>query len=179
MLTAQETPSRVRAAVINDVGPELAPEGIARIAGYVAMRPEGDDGTVADLNAAAAAIRAINEVAFPGKDDEFWNVFARRTFRPQPDGTWRLDYDRNIGKALLEVGPAPDMWPAFTSLATIPTLVLRGGVSDLLSPQIIEKMEAVRPGFAYCEVGNVGHAPTLTEPDAWKAIAEFIGGLDA
>src|SRR5690606_12890213 len=42
MLTTEKAPERVAGAVINDVGPELAPEGIARIAGYVGARPPGD-----------------------------------------------------------------------------------------------------------------------------------------
>ncbi|MCA8888517.1 MAG: alpha/beta hydrolase, partial [Parvularculaceae bacterium] len=137
MLIAQEAPALVRAAVINDVGPELAPEGIARIAGYVGARPKGDDGTAPDLAAAAEIIRGINEVAFPGKDRAFWEKFARRTFRQTEDGRWRLDYDPKIAQALAEVGAAPDLWPAFASLRDIPTLVLRGAISDLLSTEII------------------------------------------
>ncbi len=178
MLIGQEAPALVRAAIINDVGPELAPEGIARIAGYVGARPKGDDGTAADLTAAAAIIRDINEVAFPGKDAAFWETFARRTFRQTEDGRWRLDYDPKIAQALAEVGPAPDLWPAFSSLKGIPTLVLRGAISDLLSTEIIEKMRAANAGFTYCEVANVGHAPTLTEADAFAAITNFLSDID-
>ncbi|MEZ5894799.1 MAG: alpha/beta hydrolase [Parvularculaceae bacterium] len=178
MLIAEKTPALVRAAVINDVGPELAPEGIARIAGYVGSRPKGDDGTAPNLAAAADIIRGINEVAFPGKDHAFWETFARRTFRQTEDGGWRLDYDPKIAQALAEVGPAPDLWPAFACLKDIPTLVLRGGISDLLSTEIIEKMRGVTPGFAYCEVANVGHAPTLSEADAFAAISDFLSDIE-
>lgn len=177
MLTATAAPERVAAAVINDVGPELAPEGIARIAGYVGARAESSH-DCANLGEAVRRIRDINEVAFPGKNDAFWETFARRTFAEQPDGTWRLAYDPNIGRALLEAGPAPEMWTPFKALAPIPTLILRGAISDLLTPPIIEKMREARPGFDYCEVANVGHAPTLTEEDAWAAIRTFIEAVD-
>lgn len=174
MLLNEAAPERVIAAAINDVGPDLAPEGIARIAGY-AGKTKTD---VATLEEAAAEIRAVNGVAFPGADDEFWRAFARRTFRKNPDGSWTLAYDPNIGKALTEVGPAPDLWAPFESLKAKPTLIVRGGISDLLSPEIIAKMRGVHPDFDYAEVPNIGHAPMLTEPAAWGAIEAFLGKIN-
>jgi pimeloyl-ACP methyl ester carboxylesterase len=178
MLTALTAPAFVAAAVINDVGPELAPEGMARIAGYVGARAAGADEPAADLAAAAARICAINEPAFPDRDDEFWRLFARRTFRQEADGRWRLDYDQLIGKALLEAGPAPDLWGPFEAMRGIPTLLVRGALSDLLTPSIIDRMRGVNPHFAYCEVPGVGHAPTLTEPAAIAAIARLLQSVD-
>lgn len=178
MLVAGAAPQRIAAAVINDIGPELAPEGIARITGYVGGRAEDDKGLVADFDAAVAKIRAINEPAFPGRDDEFWRTFARRTFEPQPGGKWKLAYDPMIGRALIEAGPAPDLWPAFRDLAAVPTLVVHGEISDLLTTPIIEKMRAARPGFDVCTVANVGHAPTLEEPEAKAAIGAFLSSID-
>lgn len=178
MLTAAAAPHRIAAAIVNDVGPELAPEGIARIAGYVGARAADATGVAPDLDAAIATIRAINEVAFPGRDRSFWETFARRTFDPHPDGTWTLAYDPMIGRAMLEAGPAPDLWPAFESLAPIRTLIVRGALSDLLTAPIVAKMRAVNPGFEYCEVANVGHAPTLAEPDAFAAIERFLSKVD-
>lgn len=174
MLTNEAAPERVAAAIINDVGPELAVEGITRIAGYAGKTKT----QVASLNEAAAEIRAVNGIAFPGAGEDFWLMFARRTFRENADGSWTLAYDPNIGKALTEVGPAPDLWAPFESLKNKPTLIIRGGISDLLSPEIIEKMRAVHPNFDYAEIPNVGHAPMLTEPAAWDAIKKFLHNLD-
>jgi pimeloyl-ACP methyl ester carboxylesterase len=174
MLTNEAAPDRVAAAIINDVGPELDPKGLARIAGYAGVGPSD----AADLNEAAAQIRAINEAAFPGKDEAFWRTFAKRTFRETPEGRWILDYDPAIGKALREVGPSPDLWPAFESFKLKPTLVVRGAISDLLTAPIIDKMRAVHSDFELCEVPNVGHAPTLSEPEAQKVVASFVAKLD-
>lgn len=174
MLTAAKAPDRIAAAVINDVGPELASEGIARIASYVGARSQDAGDGRTDLAGAIAQIRAINEVAFPGKDAAFWEKFARRTFEELPDGSWKLAYDPNIGRALLEAGPAPDLWDAFRTLQNTPTMIVRGAISDLLTAPIIEKMRAARTGFDYCEVANIGHAPTLTEEGALPAIRKFI-----
>lgn len=172
MLTHLEAPSRVAAAIINDVGPDLAPEGIARIAGYV-----GDAFAPAStIEEAASRVRAINAVAFPEADEVDWIKFALRTFRRDGDH-WIVDYDPGIAKALAEVGPAPDLWPAWESLRDKPTLVIRGAISDLLSPAIVDKMRSAHPEFAYAEAPNIGHAPMLTDAASWPAIRDFLRDL--
>ncbi len=182
MLTAEKAVERIKAAIINDVGPELAPEGIMRIIDYMNARTEVP-GASADAQArvsfdqAIAAIRGINDVAFPGQDAAFWEVFARRTYREEEPGQWALDFDPQISVALTQAPPTPDLWPGFKALAACPTLVIRGAISDLLSPTIVEQMREARPGFEYCEVANVGHAPTLAEPEAVAAIAAFLDAL--
>jgi len=170
MLTNEAAPARVAAAVINDVGPELAPEGLARIGGYVG----GDLPEAASLDEAAAQIRAINEIAFPGRDQDFWRLFASRTFRRSADGRLVLDYDRLIGRALFEAEPLGDLWPVFAKLAGKPTLIVRGAISDLLTPPIVDKMRLAVPGIRIAEVPNVGHAPTLSEAEAARAITDLV-----
>ncbi len=176
MVSHASAPERVKAAVLNDIGPELAPEGIARIAGYVGAGAGA--GPAASLEEAAARIRAINGVAFPDASDADWLVFARRTFRKTETGQWVLDYDPNIARALMELAPAPDLWPAFESLKSTPTLVLRGALSDLLSPEIVEKMRAAHASFDYAEVPRIGHAPMMTEPAAWAVLENFLMDID-
>ena len=58
-----------------------------------------------------------------------------------------------------------------------PTLVVRGGTSDLLSPAIVDRMKKAAPAMAYAEVPGVGHAPMLDEPEARAAIFEFLAGV--
>lgn len=174
MLTAAVAPDRVAGAVVNDVGIRLAPEGVARILSY-AGGPRPDAAT---LEEAAAQIRAVNEVAFPGRDAAFWTAFARKTYRPTTEGRWRLDYDPRIGEALAKTPPAPDLAPAFASLAAVPTLVLRGALSDLLTPPIVREMRALHPDFYYAEIPDVGHAPTLDEPESVRAILGLLQSVD-
>lgn len=170
MLVNEIAPDRVAAAVINDVGPELATEGLVRIGSYVGKT----GGPARDLDEAAARIRDVNGIAFPDETGEqYWRDFARRTFRETPDG-WVLDYDPAIGQALAEAGPAPDLWPAWSSLSQTPTLLVHGALSDLLTDPIIEKMRAAHPNFDYVRVPRVGHAPMLTEPAASAAIGRFL-----
>ena len=62
----------------------------------------------------------------------------------------------------------------FAGLAPRPTLVLRGALSDILVPEGIDVMRNLNPRLLIVEVPNVGHAPTLDEPTARRALQEFL-----
>jgi pimeloyl-ACP methyl ester carboxylesterase len=174
LLIAAMRPSAVAGAVLNDVGPELAPEGLARIGGYV-----GGGGPIPDWDAAAAYARQLNEVAFPAYGPADWMAFARRIFTDK-SGRPVLDYDPGISAAFKKPGPGeeppppPDLWPLFSELSKTPLATIRGATSDILSPAIAEHMRLGAPNMAYTEVEGVGHAPMLDEPQALAAIDALL-----
>lgn len=165
----------IAGAIINDVGPEVAKEGLARIAAYSGQPVETP--TWAE---AAAYARRINAVAFPHYDDAQWDAFARRMFRDGPDGPV-LDYDPDIAVPIRAAGAkalVPNLWPMFGRLAKgRPVLLVRGETSDLLSPEIAARMRKRAKHMAYVEVPGVGHAPMLDEPAAKGAIFPFLAEL--
>jgi len=165
----------IAGAVLNDVGPQVSPVGLARIAGYVGRQAAPVD-TWAEAEAYA---RALNETAFPGRDDAFWAAFARRVFREDAAGRPVLDYDPQISAPIRAAGPralTPNLWPFFGRLARhAPVLLVRGQTSDLLDPDIAGRMRRKAPKMAYVEVPGVGHAPMLDEPEAKAAILDFLG----
>lgn len=179
MLINAAAPRRVAGAALNDIGPDLAPEGLARIAGYVGARADGAARKPphATLDAAAAEIRSINEAAFPDRDTAFWLRFAARTYRQTRAG-WMLDYDPGVAHAFTDAPAPPELWGPFESLKQTPTLVVRGQLSDLLSKDIVSRMRDAHPNFDYCEVAQTGHAPTLTEPEAVNALRTFLSAID-
>ena len=71
-------------------------------------------------------------------------------------------------------GATPDMWPAFAVLGSIPTLVIRGALSDILSAETVSEMERRFPNLTVATIADRGHAPDLTEPDALTAIHAFL-----
>lgn len=166
-------PKAIAAAILNDVGPELAPEGLARIAAYT-----GQPVVIETWADAAAYAKRINETALPHYTDADWAAFARRTFREGTEGAPVLDYDPDISAPIKAAGAKaliPNLWPYFRALARKkPTLLLRGATSDLLSPAIVAKMRKAAPSMAYAEVSAVGHAPMLDEAEARAAIFEFL-----
>jgi pimeloyl-ACP methyl ester carboxylesterase len=175
-LTAMR-PRAVVAAVLNDIGPEVAPEGLARIAAY-----SGQPVEIWSWADAAAYARRINAVAFPHYGDADWAAFARRIFRELPDGRIALDYDPDIAVPIQAAGAkalVPDLWPMFRRMARKrPTLLVRGGTSDLLGADIAARMRKAASNMVYVEVPGVGHAPMLDEPEARAAIFEFLAEVD-
>lgn len=166
----------IAAAILNDIGPEVDPAGLARIASYA-----GQPVDTPTWAAAAAYVKTHNAVAFPEYADADWDAFARRVFREGPDGPI-LDYDPDISvpiRAMGAKGLVPNLWPFFTRLARgRPTLLIRGGTSDLLSAGIAAKMRKKAPKMAYAEITGIGHAPMLDEPEARAAIFEFLREVD-
>ncbi len=166
-------PRLLAGAVLNDIGPELAPEGLARIAAYA-----GNQSDPADWEAAIAQIKGLNLSQFPNLPDETWARFARAVFVEKPGGGLRPNYDAKIGEAVRTAGPGGDLWAVFGGLAAIPTVVLRGALSDLLAPSTVEKMKAAKPDLVTVEVPDRGHAPLLDEPAAVAAIESLIARVE-
>lgn len=168
-------PRAVAAAILNDIGPEVAPEGVARIMSYVGEKPE-----VRDWNEAADYVKRTNGVAFPDYDEADWSRFARNVFR-QNSGVPELDYDSRILVPLLAKNPGGHSriaWFLFRRLVRKrPTLLVRGANSDIISADIAAKMERKAPGLSRVDVAGVGHAPMLTEAEATRAINEFLISL--
>lgn len=178
MVLATLAPNRVAASILNDVGPKLSGEGLARIAGYI-----GHVQPVADWNAAAETIRANAGAAYPERLDDaaFWLAFACRTHHQLDDGRVELDYDPHIALAFADFdpdAPPPDLTPLFQGLATKPMLSVRGGISDLFPADVVEAMRALKPDLVTVEVENVGHAPMLDEPEAWDAVLDFLARVE-
>jgi pimeloyl-ACP methyl ester carboxylesterase len=69
---------------------------------------------------------------------------------------------------------APDLWPVAEALPG-PTLVVRGGISDVLAADTAHEMTRRMKSCRAVEVAGVGHAPLLTEPEALAAIKSFLG----
>lgn len=174
MSIAVMAPQRIAAAILNDVGPELGQAGLDRIQGYV-----GKGERFASWHEAATSIASQQGPAFPQYTDDDWLAAARRNCREQ-EGAIVFDYDAAIANAFSSA-PAPkvDLWPLFVALAQKPLLVLRGGLSELLGAETFAKMRAVAPNASFAVVPNVGHAPMLDEPDAVRAIDEFLQGWSA
>lgn len=170
MVLAAFAPERLAGVFLNDIGPELAPEGLARIMTYLGQPPQ-----VGSYEEAAAALKAGMGAEFPGVSDERWLACARRWFDEGPDGLV-LNYDPRLREAVeaASAQPAPDMWPLFDALAPVPVAVVRGANSDLLTRETVERMQARRPDLILAEVPDRGHVPFLDEPEALAALAELI-----
>lgn len=161
-------PRAIAAAILNDVGPAVDPAGIARIQSYVGKTP-----AVRNWQDAADYVRITNEAALPGVRD--WDRLARRLFREGLEGP-ELDYDPAIAAAAGKAKSSSLIaWFAFRRLARrVPTLLIRGGSSDIISSGIAQRMQRRAPSMRTLVVPGVGHAPLLDEPEALAAIEAFL-----
>lgn len=174
MLMAAMRAGALAGVVLNDIGPELAASGAARIHNYVGRLPP-----VATWEGAVAQMRKVHEAALPGLTAEEWLAYARASFDEDKQGVPRLQADPRIGDALrlLPANAAFAMWMAFAALKSVPLLLVRGAHSDVLSPTVVSSMRRENPRMRYTEVPNRGHAPLLNEPESIAAIDAFLAQL--
>ena len=174
MLLAAMRPQVLAGVVLNDVGPELASAGAARIRDYVGRLPP-----VRTWKEATAQMRSTHERALPGLSADEWLAFTRASYSEDAQGVPRMQLDPRVGDAvrMLPTNAAFAMWMAFAALRSIPTLLLRGAHSDVLSPATVAQMRREKPDLRYVEVPNRGHAPLLNEPESVAAIDDFLAQL--
>lgn len=172
MLMAATRPDRLAGAILNDVGPLIEEAGLARIRGYV-----GSGSTHATWVHAARALSENNADVYPDYTLEDWLGMAKRLYRLNSSGRVVLDYDMRIAEPLRVPGgeAGVDLWPSMAGFRNVPTLILRGERSDLLSAATADRMvREIGATATLTTVARVGHAPTLAEPQAVSAVDALL-----
>jgi pimeloyl-ACP methyl ester carboxylesterase len=175
MLMAAAQPGRMAAVVMNDIGPVVETEGLARISGYV-----GQGRSYPTWVHAARGLADAHGAAFPDFDLDQWLDLAKRTMVVTQNGRISFDYDMAIAEPFAKPGNAApaNLWLAFEALRGVPMLLVRGELSDLLSPDTLKQMAARNPAMQTVVVPRVGHAPTLDEPEVRAAIHALLDGVE-
>ena len=176
MLLAAMLPGRLAGAVLNDVGPVVEPDGLARIRTYVGQNINHPTW----VHAARASERTHGD-AYPHWALEDWLRFAKRTHRLTPEGRIVADYDPNIAQPFKVPGgeTGGDLWPAFAAMQAVPTLIVRGERSDILAEATAARMLTELAQGRIITVPDTGHAPTLDEPAVREAIMAHLAGVAA
>jgi pimeloyl-ACP methyl ester carboxylesterase len=176
MLLAASGKERIAGALLNDIGPVMETRGLEHIRGYVGKSQNWPTW----LHAARFLAEAQGD-RYPGWKLDQWLIYAKRLAKLTSAGRIVFDYDMRIAEPFkLPAGEAGfDLWPAFRALAGIPSLVVHGEISDLLSAETVARMKAEVPTMESVTVPNVGHAPTLDEPEAQAAIDALLKRVSA
>ena len=171
MLLAATGHAKLAGAVLNDVGPVIEAAGLDRIKGYV-----GKTSSWPTWIHAARALGETNGVVYPKYKLEDWLAMAKRLYWLTRGGRIVPDYDKNIAEPFRlpggEVGV--DLWPALDAMRDVPTLIVRGALSDVLSDATAVAMKGRLRAADYVTVAGAGHAPTLDEPEAVAAINALL-----
>ena len=171
MLLAATGKERIAGALLNDIGPVVEARGLDHIRSYVGRSQNWPTW----LHAAKFLAEAQAD-RYPAWTLDQWLVFAKRVCRLTPAGRIVFDYDMRIAEPFKLPGGDTgfDLWPAFRALIGIPSLVVHGEISDLLSAETVAKMVEENPDMESVTIPNVGHAPTLDEPEAQTAIDALL-----
>ncbi|HMN72790.1 MAG TPA: alpha/beta hydrolase [Rhodoblastus sp.] len=174
MTFAATRPTLLKAVVLNDIGAVVEPLGLMRIKSYVGKMP-------APRNWAEAVdiVKSTMSAHFTGLSEQDWEGYARRTFA-EKDGKFVGRSDPQIANTLADVGPDMqriELWPQFEAMAQVPTLVVRGENSDLLSAETLEKMKRRSPRCESWITPGQGHAPLLTDVATIERIRTFVDAV--
>lgn len=170
MLMAAQPGTPIRRLVLNDVGPFLPKEALARIASYA-----GNDPRFADRGALDAYLHEIYAPFGPFTPDQ-WRALVDSTMRETAEGDIALAYDPDIVAPLRAMPDEDvDLWPVW-DVVDCPTLLIRGEHSDVLPRESAEQMTVRGPRAELHEFAGIGHAPSLMSDDQVALIADWLAG---
>jgi pimeloyl-ACP methyl ester carboxylesterase len=168
MIVTSRRPELVERLVIVDRGPESDPRGRERMARALSQArnvfPNRDE--------ALAYIRLAN----PKRPEELVQRSLNYAFREQPDGSYQLKFDQKLRDRFgAHRGPRADLWKCLEAIRC-PVLLVRGGDSDILAPEIADKMIAMLPDAQMVVVPGAGHTVMMDNPTGFnEAVGSWLG----
>jgi pimeloyl-ACP methyl ester carboxylesterase len=143
-------PERLNHLVIIDAGPEMRRPGSSRIRDFVNEVQQ------------AVTIEGIIEKALkfnPRRDPKILRRSLMHNLRQQPDGSWRWKYDTRRFQRLDQEAHRAERARIADGLARIacPTLVVRGGESDVFHEEDRERLVARLPNGRGVTIPRAGH----------------------
>ena len=172
-----EQPDAASALVLVDVAAKLEMDGVERIKEFMLSKVDGFD----SLDEVADAIAAYN----PHRPRPTDLSGLERVLRKRDDGRWVWHWDPVFMGADKEIGRRgrdPTDRTLIESSArsiTIPTLLVRGRQSDLLSEEGATHLLGLIPHARYVDVAGAGHMVAGDRNDAFAdAVVDFLADLD-
>jgi non-heme chloroperoxidase len=168
-----EHPGLARGLVLVDVVVQVERKGVDRIRDFMSARPDG----FASLEEAADAIAAYNPLRPRPRNLDG----LRKNLRLGDDGRWRWHWDPSF----MRIGDEPqrEIDPlrlgAAAAGVTIPTLLVRGAHSDVVSDAGVADMLQRIPTARVADVAAAGHMVAGDDNDVFATALEgFLADLD-
>lgn len=163
LLTGESTRDLVKGLVLVDVVPRLEPEGVSRILDFMQANIDGFDSIEEVVETVAAYL-------------------PHRPQPPNPEGLRKNLREGENGKlywhwdpAFMKLDRRPNMAKEQGRLqqaarkVQVPTLVVRGSLSDIVSPEGADELLELMPLARVVEVGGAGHMVAGDKNDAFNA----------
>ena len=158
---------RISHLVLNDVGTTLNQSAIDRIKSYVGNPAQFE--TVTEFEAYMRKIYT----PYSAQTDAQWRRMTETSVRRLPDGKITPHYDPAIVRQFFVYPDDYVLGGAYDTLR-MPTLVLRGENSDLLSAETAQAMTERGPRARLEVVKGCGHAPCMNVPEQIRVVREFL-----
>ena len=172
LLTEGEAPTGLyRALILVDITPRWESQGVERILDFMGAHPEG----FATLDAAADAIANYLPHRRRRKTPEELSSLLVR----HDDGRWRWHWDPRL---LDEVARDGERYQARLMAAArrvrVPTLLVSGGLSDLVSAATVDEFLMLVPHAQHVRIADATHMVAGDRNDAFTgAILDFLNAL--
>jgi pimeloyl-ACP methyl ester carboxylesterase len=169
MVLAAMAKDRLLGLCLNDIGPVIERDGLAKIKDYVGRNP------VSKTHAALAASMPRTMAGFANVPESRWMAEAMKHYRATETGL-QITYDPTLRDSFLAAfdGPPVDMWPLWQATTGLPVALIRGANSDLLSPETVAQMQRIRPDLIFANVPDRAHIPFLDEPESLAVLHQFL-----
>lgn len=169
---AANNPDRVRALVIVDAGPQNMQQGTQNIRNFVQQDDELDS-----VDAFVERVLKYNPRRSPGQI----RGSIMHNLKQLPNGKWTWKYDKRLRSPGRRMGSDPEtekrLWGYLEALQC-PTLLVRGGASDIIAMDTAEKMRKVIPNSQMATIEGAGHLVMGDSPAGFqRAVTEFLAGL--
>lgn len=166
---AGEIPDLAAALVLVDVAPRLEEKGVEHVRQFMAARPDG----FASLEEVAQVIAAYNPSRQPTDDLQG----LKKNLRQGHNGRWYWHWDPAFiagDQREIVAGISERMRSAAQKIA-IPTLLVRGQTSDVVSLQGVDELKQLIPHLEFVDVAQAGHMVAGDRNDVFNAaIIEFL-----
>lgn len=160
--------------VLVDIAPHIEVKGAERILGFMAEKMLEGFATLDDV---ADAVHAYN----PHRPRPTDLSGLRKNVRQRGDGRWYWHWDpafilnRPFEGESRQLRSRPDTLDDAARSLTVPTLLVRGRQSDLLSEQGAREFLEIVPHAKYADVGGAGHMVAGDRNDAFNdAVVGFL-----
>lgn len=161
----------VERLIVVDAAPSMNPAGSKRVLERIATSPE----SYASLEAAVTAFQPL----FPKFSPERLGRRLTQYLAPHPGGGFAIKRDpifrERSQKALAgHAAPQEEIWPLLGKI-TCPILLLRGEKSDMLTPDLVERMVQENGRIRFVEIPDAAHNIPAEQPLAMaRAVRRFL-----
>ena len=155
------------ALVLVDIAPRIETEGVGKIQAFMNLKPEGFD----SLQEVADAIASYQPHRKPPKS----LAGLAKNVRLGADGKYHWHWDPRFRNVSRELDVRKRRLEACARQLTLPTLLVRGGLSDVLTEEGAAEFLRLCPHAEYVNVIDAGHMVAGDRNDSFgQAVIDFL-----